>query len=109
LGKSVFQHANARQSLDVPTTPPPAVRTAARKIPRDVSIVTMENVPLMKYLTPPHTVVSQPMEQLSEEMVKLCDRTKEASKELVDVTLPCSLIERSSVLDLRNDTASSDS
>ena len=74
-------------------------------IPRDISVVSMEDLPVFNYLSPPHTVVVQPLKKLAqvavEQMLRFCDRRSGSSGgELVDITLPCSLIERASVRDL---------
>ncbi|MBI4025876.1 MAG: LacI family DNA-binding transcriptional regulator [Verrucomicrobia bacterium] len=72
-------------------------------IPDDISVVTMENLPVFKYLTPPQTVVRQPFDQLVrtavEQMLKLCSERAKlgVGNKLVNIKLPCELIERESV------------
>jgi LacI family transcriptional regulator len=78
-----------------------------RSIPKDISVVTIEAMPVFQYLTPPHTVVRQPLEQLArvavEQMFRLCSRKRgEAGDgDIKDITLPCELVERDSVADAR--------
>jgi len=71
------------------------------RIPRDVSVVTMENLPVFQYLTPPHTIVRQPLEEMVrlavEKMTGLCEFEGAERRELVNVMLPNELIERDSV------------
>jgi LacI family transcriptional regulator len=78
-------------------------------IPSDISVVTMENLPVLQYLTPPHTVVRQPLDELARvaaaEMIALCNRSEDRRRRsvpdgTVDVRLKCELIERESVATL---------
>jgi LacI family transcriptional regulator len=71
-------------------------------IPKDISIISVEyGPPHFRYMSPPHTVVSQPMEELArvavEKLMEVCCRERESSNELINITLPCQLIERKSV------------
>lgn len=77
-------------------------------IPKDISVVTMENLPVFQYLSPAHTVVRQPLDDLAkvvaEQMIELCRKRRNTKGErtrplpaVVDITLPCELIARESV------------
>lgn len=70
-------------------------------IPRDLSIVTMENLPVFQYFSPRHTVVVQPFDDLAriavEQMIRLCEAQDGDNGELVDILLPNKLIVRDSV------------
>ena len=73
------------------------------QIGRDVSVISVEDLPIYRYLAPPQTTVSQPLAQLArlavETMLELC-ADRDADHPVVDVTLPCELIDRDSVADL---------
>lgn len=75
-------------------------------IPKDISVVTMEHVPVCQYFCPPQTVVRQPVDELArlaaEHLVALASlpRTETGRRKAarpIDITLPCELIERESV------------
>ena len=70
-------------------------------IPGDLSVITMEDLPVFQYLTPPHTVIRQPLAELVrvgvEKMIELCNGQGKSPDELIDITLPSELIERDSV------------
>jgi DNA-binding LacI/PurR family transcriptional regulator len=74
-------------------------------IPKDISVVTMEGLPVFKYFTPPQTVVRQPFDELARQAVAhIIDlasppksRIRPTASKPVDITLPCELIERESV------------
>ena len=75
-------------------------------IPKDISVVTMENLPVFQYLHPPQTVVRQPLDELArvaaETMLELCGRPPRdgngsVREPVTDIILPCELIERESV------------
>lgn len=76
-----------------------------RSIPKDISMVTIEAMPVFQYLTPSHTVIRQPWEGLARvavaQMFQLCRRKRgEAGNgEIEDIVLPCELVERDSVAD----------
>jgi LacI family transcriptional regulator len=70
-------------------------------IPENISVITMEDLPVFQYLTPPHTVIRQPLAELVRvgvgEMIRLCNGEGRSSAEVIDITLPSELIERDSV------------
>ncbi len=71
------------------------------KVPDDLSVVTMENLPVFQYLSPPHTVIVQPFEELAktavETMIGLCDREEKKTGQIADILLSNRLVERDSV------------
>lgn len=72
------------------------------RIPQGVSIIAAEHLPMFEYLTPPHTVVSQPLEDMvrlaADEMMRLIAPTTDSRRRpLLNLILPTSLIERESV------------
>ena len=71
-----------------------------RSIPEDISMISMEDCYSMQHLSPPLTVIQQPLEELSrvavEKIIALC-QSPEPPNEIVNVTLPCKLLERASV------------
>lgn len=78
-------------------------------IPGDISVVTMENMPVFNYLTPPQTVIRQPLDELAraavEELLKLCQERKSLGRKRTktsNIVLPCELVERESVAVRRN-------
>lgn len=70
-------------------------------IPKNISVVTMENLPVFKYMNPPQTVITQPLEELArcaaEKIIEQCNRKDGYRDDLVNITLPCALVERASV------------
>jgi DNA-binding LacI/PurR family transcriptional regulator len=74
------------------------------RIGKDISTISLEDLPIYQYFTPPQTTVHQPMEELArlavEKMLELCDQTRadrRADAPPVDLCLPSALIERESV------------
>lgn len=69
-----------------------------KRIGVDISTVTLEDVPLYQYFTPPQTVLRQPLRELArlavEHALRLAD---EAQTEVVDLCLRAELVERESV------------
>jgi len=72
-----------------------------RRIPEDLSVVSVEQLPVFQYLTPPHTIVHQSRDELArvavDQLIHLIQEGPAESAEVVDITLPCRLIERESV------------
>jgi LacI family transcriptional regulator len=70
------------------------------KIGTDISVISLEDLPIYQYLTPPQTTVFQPLAELArlavETMLSLCNGDGEDGK-VIDLTLPTQLIERDSV------------
>lgn len=70
---------------------------------KDISVISLEDIPVYQYLTPPQTTVFQPLAELArlavETMLELCEGKKEANQ-VVDLCLPTQLIERDSVATL---------
>jgi len=73
------------------------------KIGTDISTISLEDIPMYQYFTPPQTVVKQPLAELAsqavENIVKLT--TGKADKGVLDIQLEGELVERDSVVDLR--------
>jgi LacI family transcriptional regulator len=74
------------------------------RIGKDISTISLEDLPIYQYFTPPQTTVHQPMEDLArlavEKMLELCDQTRPGRTSAtppVDLCLPSALIERESV------------
>jgi DNA-binding LacI/PurR family transcriptional regulator len=71
------------------------------KIGRDISTVSLEDLPVYRYLTPPQTVVRQPLEELAQLAVDhILARAEGSVTEPVSRCLPTELIERDSVATL---------
>lgn len=72
------------------------------RIGRDVSTISLEDLPIYQYLNPPQTTVRQPLEQLAEEAVGWTKRWIDSSGAAApgNVCLPSQLIERDSVATL---------
>lgn len=76
------------------------------RIGEDISTITLEDLPIYQYLTPPQTVIRQPLSELAEQAVdavlRLAQRGEpDAPSEPIDICLGSELIERESVADLR--------
>jgi len=69
-------------------------------IPDQLSVVTMENLPVFQYFSPPHTVVVQPFEDLArnaaEHIVRLCENPNRPEAAPLDILLPNQLVVRDS-------------
>lgn len=69
------------------------------KIGRDISTISLEDLPIYQYLTPPQTTIRQPLEALAklavEHIIKQCDA--ETDIPLTAITLTSQLIQRDSV------------
>jgi len=74
------------------------------RIGKDISVISMEDLPIYQHLMPPQTTVSQPLAELArlavETTLELC-QGKRADNALVDICLPTELIERDSVATLQ--------
>ncbi|MEI6168951.1 MAG: LacI family DNA-binding transcriptional regulator [bacterium] len=77
------------------------------QIGRDISTITLEELPFYQYLSPPQTVIRQPLEELARlavdsamELAGACGQGK-ASRKVLDIRLHGELVERDSVADLR--------
>jgi LacI family transcriptional regulator len=70
----------------------------------DISVISLEDVAIYKYLNPPQTTVSQPMAELARvavaTMLDLC-AGKKLPQKVLNVVLPTELIERDSVAYMR--------
>ena len=70
-------------------------------IGKDISTVSLEDLPIYQYLTPPQTTIRQPLEALAklavEHIIKQCEQPAET---VTDITLPSQLIQRDSVMRL---------
>jgi LacI family repressor for deo operon, udp, cdd, tsx, nupC, and nupG len=74
-----------------------AIRRRGLACPRDVSLVGFDDIRFAQYLDPQLTTVSQPMEQIGHEVVRLLlDILADRASSLQNVTLPHRLIVRSS-------------
>ncbi len=76
------------------------------KIGQDISVISLEDLPIYQYLCPPQTTVRQPLEELArlsvEQMMLLCDPEKSGKKpeKLIDICIGSELIQRDSVAKL---------
>ncbi len=73
------------------------------KIGKDISTISLEDIPMYQYFTPPQTVVKQPLAELAsqavENIIKLTNGKDD--KDVLDIQLEGELVERESVADLR--------
>jgi LacI family xylobiose transport system transcriptional regulator len=72
-----------------------------KRIGEDISTITLEDVPLYQYFTPPQTVVRQPLREMArlavEHALRLSENGVSAASETVDICLRAELVERESV------------
>jgi DNA-binding LacI/PurR family transcriptional regulator len=75
------------------------------RIGKDISVISLEDLPIYQYLTPPQTTVFQPLAELArlavETMMELCEG-KQMDRQVIDLCLPTQLIERDSVATLES-------
>jgi DNA-binding LacI/PurR family transcriptional regulator len=73
------------------------------RIGSDISVISLEDLPIYQYLTPPQTTVFQPLAELARLAVKttldLCEGAI-SGDQVIDLCLPTQLIERDSVAQL---------
>lgn len=74
-----------------------AVHEAGKRVPEDISFVSFDGVPLVRYCTPSLTTMSQPQEQLADESIALLRRQIEHKEEGRTVALEVTLTEGESV------------
>ncbi len=78
------------------------------KIGVDISIISLEDIPIYQYFSPPQTTVHQPLEELAQlaasHMIELCHsrNAQPKKKEIVDICLTSTLIVRDSVVQCVN-------
>jgi DNA-binding LacI/PurR family transcriptional regulator len=78
-----------------------AMYTLGRRVPDDLSVISYENATVSRFLTPPHTTVSQNLGHLGEQAVDVLRRVMSGTeRKPVDMELPSALIERQSVKSL---------
>jgi DNA-binding LacI/PurR family transcriptional regulator len=69
----------------------------------DISVISLEDMPIYQYLTPPQTTISQPLAELARlavtTILDLCDG-KAPAQPVLNLCLPTELIERESVAQL---------
>ena len=76
------------------------------RIGRDISTVTLEDLPLYQYFTPPQTVIRQPLEEIARQAVEHALTLSAARREgrsaegTLDLCLHGELVERDSVADV---------
>jgi DNA-binding LacI/PurR family transcriptional regulator len=75
-----------------------AVRRAGISIPRDISLVGFDDVPLAAFTTPPLTTVKQPIDEQGQEAARLLLKRIEAkgAGDRVERVFPCDLVVRES-------------
>ena len=74
-----------------------AIRAAGLRCPGDISVVGFDDIRFARYLDPPLTTVSQPMDRIGEEVVRLLlDILAGRTNEPRHVTLPHELVVRGS-------------
>ena len=77
------------------------------KIGRDISTVTLEDLPFYQYTTPPQTVIRQPLEELAcqavDNAIELAAAIRDGvSKPILNLRLHGKLVERDSVVNLNS-------
>ncbi|WP_200761303.1 LacI family DNA-binding transcriptional regulator [Poriferisphaera corsica] len=74
----------------------------SKQIGRDISTISLEDVPIYQYLTPPQTVVRQPLAEMAKIAVDNIIKQVEDkdSTQVIDIKLETQLIERDSVVNL---------
>lgn len=71
------------------------LRESGRRVPDDISIVGMDDIPANTLVDPPLTTVAQPLARMAEEAVCLVlKKIKRETLESEEVILPCTLIVR---------------
>ena len=74
-----------------------SARDAGLDIPRDLSVVSFDNTPLVRFTTPPLTAVDQPISETTATAVRLLIQAqRDGADPAPTVVLPMSLVERGS-------------
>jgi LacI family transcriptional regulator len=75
------------------------------KIGENISMISLEDMAIYQYLSPPQTTVHQPLSELArlavQTMLDLCANKSDGKQEVLDICLPTQLIERDSVATLK--------
>lgn len=74
-----------------------AIRKKKLRVPEDIMLTGFDDIPEAKYMSPPLTTVGQPLDEITEEIVKLCTEEETASrKSVADIIFPTHLVVRES-------------
>lgn len=69
------------------------------KIGKDISTISLEDLPIYQYLTPPQTTIHQPLEALAKLAVEhIIKQSEHPTEQIIDITLESQLIQRDSVM-----------
>ena len=74
-----------------------ALNLFRRRIPEDVSLISMENRKVSEFLQPPHTTIEQRMDRLASAAVSLLEKQWNGEQNLADVAINYCLRSRDSV------------
>jgi len=75
-----------------------ALNLLHKKVPDDISVISYENQPVSRWLTPPHTTIDQDLPRLSSATLDLIEEILDHNPDqLISKILPNQLIERRSV------------
>lgn len=85
----------AGESVGLPVTH--ALNLFQRRIPEDVSLISMENRRISEYLTPPHTTIEQRMDLLADAALSLLEKQWNGEQNITDVAVNYCLRSRDSV------------
>ncbi len=74
-----------------------ALREAGLQVPRDVSVIGFDDIPLASYFDPPLTTLRQPMAELGEQAARLLiSALRQSTPILEQLLLPACVVERAS-------------
>lgn len=72
------------------------------RIPEDISVTGFDNIDIGRYVSPGLTTVDRPLQEMGYRSMEILIRIIQSEKtEEINITLPCTIIERDSVKDLR--------
>ena len=97
IGASYDTHAPASRLIST-------LRGAGVRVPEDISVIGINDIPTSKYLDTPLTTLRHDAERLCDEALRLLfDRLKDpkAQRAPVSIAIPCALVERSSVFKIK--------
>lgn len=80
------------------------LRRAGVRVPENISVIGINDIPTSKYLDTPLTTLRHDVERLCDEALRLLlDRLKDpkAQRAPISIAIPCALVERSSVLKIK--------
>jgi len=73
-----------------------AARKMGLRVPEDVAITGVDNIPESKYTAPPLTTVGQPVDDMTDEVIRLCMSHRDGERKIRNIVFKTNLVARES-------------